>query len=136
MHRKFTSALCGIVLSGAFLVGGNLFAQDHRDQDQNAAPDNTRVNKEDRDSSRPTADQAKDNRSDRDMEKHIRRDVVKDKSLSSYGHNVKIISQHGEVTLRGPVHSEEEKRAVEEHARKHAGEGHVHNELTVKGDRS
>ena len=132
MHRKFTSALCGMILSGALLAGGSLLAA----QDQNAAPDNTRVNKEDRNSSRPTADQAKNNLSDRDMEKHIRRDVVKDKSLSSYGHNVKVISQHGEVTLRGPVHSEDEKRAVEEHARRYAGDGHVHNELTVKGDRS
>jgi osmotically-inducible protein OsmY len=73
--------------------------------------------------------------SDRDLEKNIRRDVVKDKSLSTYGHNVKIISEHGQVTLRGPVHSEDEKRAIEEHARKYAGDGHVNNELTVKEDR-
>jgi len=101
---------------------------------QNTAPDNTRVNKADRDSSQPTADQGKNSMSDRDMEKHIRRDVVKDKSLSTYGHNVKIISDHGTVTLRGPVHSDDEKRAIEEHARKYAGDGHVTNELTVKGD--
>jgi hyperosmotically inducible periplasmic protein len=129
MHLKFSSAICGLVLSGALLPGGSLLAA----QDQNAAPDNTRVNKADRDSAQPTADQAKDNMSDRDLEKHIRHDVVKDKSLSSYGHNVKIISQHGTVTLRGPVHSEEEKRAIEEHARKYAGDGHVQDELTVKG---
>jgi len=133
MHRSFTSALCGIVLSGAFLVGGSLQAAA---QDQNTAPDNTRVNKSDRDNSQPTADQAQNNMSDRDLQKNIRRDVVKDKSLSAYGHNVKIISQHGNVTLRGPVHSEDEKRAIEEHARKYAGDGHVTNELTVKGDRS
>lgn len=99
---------------------------------QDAQPDNTRANRADQNSSRPTADQAKNNMSDRDVEKNIRRDVVKDKSLSTYGHNVKIISQHGTVTLRGPVHSEDEKRAVEEHARKYAGDGHVKNELTVK----
>jgi hyperosmotically inducible periplasmic protein len=132
MHRKFTSALCGIVLSGAFLAGGTLLAG----QDRDAAPDNTRVNKADRDNAQPTADQAKNDRADRDLEKHIRRDVVKDKSLSTYGHNVKVVADHGTVTLRGPVHSEDEKRAVEEHARKHAGDGHVKNELTVKGDRT
>jgi osmotically-inducible protein OsmY len=132
MQHKIRRAVGSLVLSGAFLLGGSLVAA----QDQNAAPDNTRVNKEDRDSSRPTADQAKNNMSDRELEKNIRRDVVKDKSLSSYGHNVKVISQHGEVTLRGPVHSEDEKRAIEEHARRYAGDGHVHNELTVKGDRS
>lgn len=132
MHRSFTSALCGVVLSGAFLMGGSLQAS----QDQNTAPDNTRVNKADRDNSHPTADQGKNNVSDRDLEKHIRREVVKDKSLSTYGHNVKIISDHGKVTLRGPVHSEDEKRAIEEHARKYAGDGNVNNELTVKGDRT
>jgi osmotically-inducible protein OsmY len=129
MHRKFSTAICGLILSGALLTGGSLLAA----QDQNVAPDNTRVNKADRDSSQPTADQAKNNMSDRDLEKHIRRDVMKDKSLSSYGHNVKIISQHGTVTLRGPVHSEAEKRAIEEHARKYAGDGHVQDELSVKG---
>ena len=128
MNRSFTSAVCGIILSGAFLMGASLQAA------QNTAPDNTRVNKADRDSSQPTADQGKNNMSDRDLQKNIRRDVVKDKSLSTYGHNVKVISQHGTVTLRGPVHSEDEKRAIEEHARKYAGDGHVNNELTVKGD--
>jgi hyperosmotically inducible periplasmic protein len=132
MHRKFTSALCGVVLSGAFLMGGSLLAG----QDRDTAPDNTRVNKDDRDTSRPTADQAKNDRSDRDLEKNIRREIVRDKSLSTYGHNVKVVSEHGTVTLRGPVHSEEEKRAIEEHARKHAGDGHVNDELTVKGDRT
>jgi len=131
MHRSLISALCGVFLSGALLMGSSLWLQD-----QSPAPDNTRVNKADRDTSQPTADQGKNNMSDRDLEKNIRRDVVKDKSLSTYGHNVKIISQHGTVTLRGPVHSEDEKRAIEEHARKYAGDGHVNNELTVKGDRS
>jgi osmotically-inducible protein OsmY len=97
-------------------------------------PDNTAVNKQDRDQAHPTADQAKNNMSDRDLMQHIRRDVVKDKSLSTDGHNVKIISEHGKVTLRGPVRSEDEKRAIEEHARKYAGDGNVNDELSVKED--
>jgi osmotically-inducible protein OsmY len=47
---------------------------------------------------------------------------------------VKIISEHGKVTLMGPVHTEEEKKAIEEHAQKYAREGNVTNQLTVKGD--
>jgi osmotically-inducible protein OsmY len=124
--------LGAFALSLAFVAGGNMVAG----QDHDAAADNTRVNKDDRDQSRPTADQAKNDRSDQDLEKNIRRDIVQDKSLSTYGHNVKIVAQHGTVTLRGPVHSEEEKRAIEEHARKYAGDGHINNELTVKGDRT
>ena len=102
---------------------------------QNRPPDNTAVNKRDRNNSQPTADQAKNNVSDREITKRIRQDVHSDKSLSTYGHNVKIIADHGKVTLRGPVHSEDEKRAIEEHARRHAGDGNVTSELTVKEDR-
>jgi osmotically-inducible protein OsmY len=102
---------------------------------QNREPDNTAVNKQDRAASKPTADQAKNNTSDREIARHIRQDVVHDKSLSTYGHNVKIIAKSGKVTLRGPVHSEDEKRAIEEHARKYAGDGNVTNEVTVKEDR-
>ena len=129
MNLSFKSAFSGLVLAGALLVPGTVQAA------QNRAPDNTAVNKRDRDTSQPTADQAKNNVSDREVARRIRRDVVADKSLSSYGHNVKIIAKNGRVTLRGPVHSEDEKRAIEEHARKHAGEGNVTNELTVKEDR-
>lgn len=128
MNRSFKSMLCGFVLSGALLAPSAIYAA------QNHTPDNTAVNKQDRDTQRPTADQAKNNRSDRDLAKHIRQDVVHDKSLSTYGHNVKIVADRGKVTLRGPVHSEDEKRAIEEHARKYAGDGNVSNELTVKED--
>ncbi len=76
------------------------------------APDNTSVNKRDRDSSEPTADQQKGNRGDRELTKAIRRSIVADKSLSSYAHNIKIISQNGRVTLKGPVKSEDEKQSV------------------------
>ncbi len=66
--------------------------------------------------------------------KEIRRSVVGDKSLSTYGHNVKIISQHGKVTLKGPVHTEDEKKNIEAKAVQVAGDGNVTNQITVKGD--
>lgn len=132
MNRSFTSVVGGIVLSGALLLPVPIQA---RQDAQQSAPDNTSVNKRDRNTAEPTADQAKNNRSDREIMRNIRRDVVKDKSLSTQAHNVKIISEHGKVTLRGPVHSDDEKRAIEEHARKYAGDGNITDELTVKGDR-
>jgi len=76
------------------------------------APDNTSVNQRDRDPGQATADQQKENRSDRDLTKHIRQSIMADKSLSSYAHNVKIISQNGTVTLKGPVKSADEKNSV------------------------
>jgi osmotically-inducible protein OsmY len=56
---------------------------------------------------------------------------MKDKSLSTYAHNVKVVSQGGQVTLKGPVRSEDEKRSVEAKATEIAGAGHVINEITV-----
>src|SRR5580693_8126560 len=98
------------------------------------APDNTKVNERDRAQSQPTADQAKNNLSDREIMQKIRKAVVDDKSLSTYGHNVKIISQHGKVTLKGPVHTDEESKNIEAKAVEVAGTGNVTNMLEVKGD--
>jgi osmotically-inducible protein OsmY len=76
------------------------------------APDNTQVNKRDRAPGEATADQQKNNRSDLDLTKDIRKSIVDDKSLSTYAHNVKVISQNGTVTLKGPVKSEDEKNSI------------------------
>jgi hyperosmotically inducible periplasmic protein len=75
-------------------------------------PDNTKVNERDRATNEPTADQQKNNRTDLDMTKNIRKSIMDDKSLSTYAHNVKVISQNGTVTLKGPVKSDDEKKAV------------------------
>ena len=126
MIRSFQSVVCGLVLSGGLLVPNMLPAGQN--------PDNSAANKQDRNTTQPTADQAKNTTSDREMMQRIRRDIVDDKSLSTYAHNVKIVAKNGKVTLRGPVHSDDEKRTIEEYARKVAGEGNVTSELTVKGD--
>jgi hypothetical protein len=59
-----------------------------------------------------TADQQKGNISDRELTAKIRRSIMADKSLSSYAHNIKIVSQNGTVTLKGPVKSDDEKKVV------------------------
>jgi hyperosmotically inducible periplasmic protein len=97
------------------------------------APDNTTVNKRDRDPGQATADQQKENRDDREMTKNIRKSIMADKSLSSYAHNVKIISQNGTVTLKGPVKSDDEKAAVIAKAVAVAGSSDkVTDQITVK----
>ena len=65
----------------------------------------------------------------------IRRAIVSDKSLSTYGHNVKVIAQHGKVTLKGPVHSDDERKNIEAKAVEVAGAENVINQLSVKGDK-
>jgi len=103
---------------------------------QATQPDNTKNNAADRAAGAPTADQAKNDRPDRETMKLIRRAIVSDKSLSTSAHNVKVIADHGKVTLKGPVRSEEEKRAIQAEAAKVAGAENVDNQITVKNDTS
>ena len=112
-------------------VGVLMHAQEPNSQTPPAA-DNTKTNERDRSANAPTADQQKDNRSDRDITQQIRQSIVKDKSLSTYAHNVKVITQNGQVTLKGPVQSEGEKKAIEAKAAEVAGENKVSSELNVK----
>ena len=101
-----------------------------------AAPDNTKVNKRDRNQAEPTADQQKDNKSDRELTRQIRRAIVKDKSLSTYAHNIKVITQNGMVTLKGPVKTEEDKQAIAAKAAEVAGgPDKIQNQIEV-GDTS
>jgi len=93
--------------------------------------DNTKVNSRDRAKGEVTADQQKENAVDRELASKIRKSLVSDKTLSSYAHNVKVIAQDGRVTLKGPVRSEDEKRAVEAKAAEVAGADHVTNEITI-----
>ena len=108
------------VLSSSVLVG---LAQ--------TPADNTKVNARDRAKHAVTADQQKENTTDRDLTQKIRRALMRDKSLSTYAHNVKVIAQGGQVTLKGPVRSAEEKTSVESAAVEVAGAGHVTNQLSV-----
>jgi hyperosmotically inducible protein len=94
-------------------------------------PDNTKVNTRDRAKDAVTADQQKENAVDRNVARKIRQSLMKDKGLSTYAHNVKVIAQDGRVTLKGPVRSDEERQAVEAKATEVAGAGHVINQLSV-----
>ncbi len=116
-------------LLGALLLAGCISLPAARGFQQ--AADNSGANKND--TGAMTSDKAKNTTSDVALMKQIRRDLMKDKSLSTYGKNVKVIATQGKVTLRGAVHSEDEKKAIEEHATKFAGAGNVTNELSVKG---
>ena len=98
--------------------------------------DNSGINKRGRNNTELTADQQKESKSDRELAREVRRALVRDKSLSTYAHNVKVIAQDGTVTLKGPVHSEQEKQAVEAKAAEAAGGADkVKSEIEVSGTR-
>ncbi|MEP6644382.1 MAG: BON domain-containing protein [Acidobacteriaceae bacterium] len=121
------AALAGLLFLSAAGIG---LAQQDANSTQ-APADNTKVNQRDRDKSQPTADQQKEAKSDRQIAAEIRRSLVKDKALSTYAHNVKVIVQDGAVTLKGPVRSDEEKQAVEAKAAEVAGADKITNQIEI-----
>src|SRR5271170_8301658 len=131
MKLVYRNAVRTLLCTG-LLLGSGALALAQEPATQQTAPDNTKVNERDRSQNAPTADQQKDNRSDQDITQQIRQSIMKDKSLSTYSHNVKIITQNGQVTLKGPVRSDDEKKSVEAKATEIAGENKVTSELAVK----
>jgi hyperosmotically inducible protein len=124
MHRLNTRAWW--VASVALLGCCGALAQ------QPTEPDNTRNNQANHASPTANADDQKQNSSDVKLTQEIRRGVMADKSLSTYAHNVKIVTVNGNVTLNGVVRSEDEKAAIQKEAESVAGAEHVVNELSVK----
>lgn len=121
-HRPLVHAA---LLGGLFsLMAGTAVAQQTQ-------PDNTKVNKRDRAENAVTADQQKETAADRELAKKIRAAIVKDDTLSTYAHNVKIVAINGKVTLKGPVRSSAEKASIEAKAAEVVGQGNVTSELAV-----
>ncbi len=113
------------MLAASLMLAGSAVAQ--------TQPDNTKMNKGDASKQAVTADQQKMNSGDRKITADIRKAVIADKNLSTYAHNVKIITMHGMVTLKGPVRSEEEKKTIVAKAAEVAGgPDKVTDQLTVK----
>lgn len=94
-------------------------------------PDNSKVNTRDRQKAAATADKQSNDPADLDLTKRIRQALTADKSLSTYARNVKVITAGGKVTLKGPVRTAEEKKAVETKAAEIAGADHVVSQLSV-----
>ena len=120
------------VVAGSLIALGMLAPTWPARAEEPAGADNTGVNKRDRQQAEPTADQGKNNASDLELARKIRRSIVSDKALSMDAHNVKIIAEHGLVTLRGPVRTQTEKTTIENKAVDVAGQSKVKNELDVK----
>ncbi|HEY0748109.1 MAG TPA: BON domain-containing protein [Steroidobacteraceae bacterium] len=116
------------VLALAFSLGAAAAAQA-----QSPAPDNTKTNANSTNSTdkSSTADGQANNSTDITLTKAIRQRVMGDKSLSTYAHNVKIVSVNGAVTLNGVVRDNHEKTVVASEAEEVAGKGKVTNLLKV-----
>ena len=98
----------------------------------NQAADNTARNIRDRsDNTLLPGDQGRSD-SDLDLTRRIRRAIAGNSQLSTTAKNIKIISANGKVTLRGPVKTPQEAKAIADAAESIAGAGSVDNQLETK----
>jgi hyperosmotically inducible periplasmic protein len=99
---------------------------------ESADADNTARNVRDRNDSTLTPLDQSNTQADLDITRNIRKQIMADKDLSVDAQNVKIITQNGHVTLRGPVNSLQEKNRIGEIANTVAQPENVNNKLEVK----
>jgi hyperosmotically inducible periplasmic protein len=94
--------------------------------------DNTKRNSSEENKNTDTAEKQSIKKDDLALTQKIRQQVVKDGSLSMNAKNIKIIVRDGEVMLRGPVDSQQEKDTIGAKAGEIAGKDKVNNQLEVK----
>jgi hyperosmotically inducible periplasmic protein len=96
------------------------------------SPDNTETNRPGKTPDATRADQQGQTAADRELTRKIRKAIVGNNSLSTYAHNIKIISRDGVVTLKGPVRTEDEKKTIYSAASEIAGASNLKDELNVQ----
>ena len=119
-----------IVASAAFLLTFSALAEDANAPAKNA--DNTERNVSDRSNQTLTPLDQGNNKADLATTAQIRKEIMAATNMSVDAQNVKIITNAGKVTLRGPVNTAEEKRLIGEIAVRCAIPGSVDNQLEVK----
>jgi hyperosmotically inducible protein len=118
-----------LTLASVAVLGLTAFAADAPKPDA----DNTRKNAADKTGGTATPIDQSNAPADLKITQAIRQAIVKDKSLTMTAKNVKIITANGNVVLRGPVNSAEEKSKIETVAKTAAGESaKVDNQLEIK----
>jgi osmotically-inducible protein OsmY len=127
-HIAVSLFVAGLAVVGC---GENRSKNDQVSQSRPKEADNTGVNVRDRGGETKTPGDQSENEADRKITQEIRQAITSDDKLSTNAQNVKIIAKDGNVTLRGPVKSEQEKVAIEKKAKQVAGVKKVENQLEV-----
>ena len=123
MKRTLLALTCLSAFSLAALAADN----------KKAEPDNTATNERDRSGETKTSGDQSNSSADLKITQDIRRALMKDSELSTTAKNIKIITDNGQVTLRGPVKSAQEKAKIDQLARSAAGGAKIDDQLDVKG---
>lgn len=100
--------------------------------DDKTKPDNTAINQRDRSGETETSGDQSNGSADLKITQSIRQALVKDSELSMTAKNVKIITNNGQVTLRGPVKNAQEKARIDQLAKSAAGGAKIDDQLDVK----
>jgi len=124
-------AVTGAVLVLAAALALPAAATERGAADATPRADDTGRNVRDRDGKTLTPQKQSNDKSDVEVTRRVRQAIVKDGTLSTDAHNVKIITQNGIVTLRGPVDTAEERAAIAAKARRVAGVKKVDDQLEV-----
>lgn len=117
-----------LTLASVFALGLTAVAADEKKTNA----DNTGKNERDRSGETKTPTDQSNTPEDLKITQSIRQAIVKDESLTITAKNVKIITNGGQVTLRGPVKTAEEKSKIELAAKSAAGGAKIDNQLEVK----
>lgn len=120
-------SLFALMLAAFFAVGCNQNARSVADRD------NSVVNERDKPNGALTPIDQNENKPDLNITATVRQRILKE-DLSVNARNVKIITQDGAVTLRGPVKTQAEKDLVEKIAKDVAGDSKVDNQLEVEAN--
>jgi len=128
MSKRFTPAALAATALLCFVGSVNSLHLQAQATPAQTAPDNSKQNK----TQSKTADDQTNVKTDRDTTAQIRKSIMADKDLSTYAHNVKIITRNGTVTLKGPVKSDDEKQKVISYASNVVAADKVTDQLTVK----
>ena len=100
--------------------------------DEKSKPDNTATNERDRSGETKTSGDQSNSSADLKITRAIRQALMKDRELSTTAKNIKVITADGQVTLRGPVKTAQEKAKVDQSARSAAGGAQIDDQLEVK----
>jgi len=125
MKRTLLVLTCLSALSLAALAEDN----------EKTKPDNTVTNDRDRSGETKTSGDQSNSSADLKITQAIRQALMKDRELSTTAKNIKVITANGQVTLRGPVKSAQEKAKIDQIAKSAAGGAQIDDQLDVKGSK-
>ncbi len=124
MHRLMWVGISVVLAAGLSFAPRRSSSKDLQEQS-----DNTELNKGGASKEATMAVSEKTNRTGRAPSQKIHAEIMKDKSLTTNAHNIKVISQNRKATLKGSVRTSDKKAAVEDKAAAAAGERTVTSEI-------